>query len=651
MAKQKKVWTAAALEAWAAREYPADYAPKPTVFNGGPTRMIALWEASRDNNLGGYGSGVTHSIRGWGKKSKSQVTSCSPFTATVIGMMFDARGGEAADTVYEPKFDDGQRALASTFYALHNGFYFSKPDPDEPDAPAIGPARKAWFEKNKWPTGLMTTANSSAGSLVFHNLGYEIDPRDMRRGDLIGINWANRGGHATFCWDVHLDASGAVDCFLFLSANGGKRSGGGYFGAGVSVGTASKSIGLFFDKAEKGNFKKKGTMFEDKADYIEHGHWECLPKIAKKKVDRTTFNGKAPPLGNIIDSSEPGGHSVESMRVIRFWGMPPPDAPHGTLLGDNADLARQHSQATKWQLAQPFAMGSAKPSEGRIENVEAKPVAKTEPDPVKVVPPAPAKQKKEQVVGHQMFVEQALGELFAAKWIAVDPGKPDSVADAKSRAAIEDFQAKFKVSGEPGQAGPSTRAALKQAIDDLHAGKPNPNKPDRKPVIEVFYWAANQVAPRGRCGLTVQGKNLDLVANYQVSFTDKASGVTKTVAVPIDASSGQGSEKVDLPAAFEAGSALSTKISGGGASKSTEALLYVTAPAAPAAAWPWDEAAWPASLRDVVKQLRGSGTGSGRFQPRRISQYGVWHDLPAGDTPVLDRAGRALGQVDRRALY
>src|SRR6185436_13312413 len=115
------------------------------------------------------------------------------------------------------------------------------------------------------------------------------------------------------------------------------------------------------DKADAGNFLKKGTMFTDKPEYIEHGHWECLPNISKKKIDLKTFNEKAPPLGNIIDSSEPGGHSVDSLRVIRFWGVAPPAEPHGKLLGDKADKARER---TRWQPRAPYAVGSAKPSEG-----------------------------------------------------------------------------------------------------------------------------------------------------------------------------------------------------------------------------------------------------------------------------------------------
>jgi hypothetical protein len=41
---------------------PDDFDPKPTVPTGGLERMIQIWEASRDANSGGYGSGVLQRI-------------------------------------------------------------------------------------------------------------------------------------------------------------------------------------------------------------------------------------------------------------------------------------------------------------------------------------------------------------------------------------------------------------------------------------------------------------------------------------------------------------------------------------------------------------------------------------------------------------
>ena len=139
-----------------------DFAPKPTVFTGGMARMIRLWECCRDANAGGYGSGVIQSIRGWSKLSSRQVTSCSPFTATVIGMMFDARGGEDPSVTYEPKYDEGTVVLPSAFYAMHNGFFFARG--------AVGDARRQQFRRHDWKL-----CNDPARSIVFWNLGYEIE--------------------------------------------------------------------------------------------------------------------------------------------------------------------------------------------------------------------------------------------------------------------------------------------------------------------------------------------------------------------------------------------------------------------------------------------------------------------------------------------
>ena len=73
-----------ARSAWL--DFADDFAPQPTVFNGGPDRQIQIWEACHALNAGGYGSGVVQNIKsmGCGQNSK-QVTSCSPFTATCVG--------------------------------------------------------------------------------------------------------------------------------------------------------------------------------------------------------------------------------------------------------------------------------------------------------------------------------------------------------------------------------------------------------------------------------------------------------------------------------------------------------------------------------------------------------------------------------------
>jgi peptidoglycan hydrolase-like protein with peptidoglycan-binding domain len=218
----------------------------------------------------------------------------------------------------------------------------------------------------------------------------------------------------------------------------------------------------------------------------------CLPHVAHTDVVKETF--KLWP-SNVCGKANWGQYAIANLRVTRFWGFPPPENPHGTLLGDNADLARQYA---RYQQPEPFSKGTCtKPGGGK--SVAAKSTKKSNPEPKKAVAPTQAQQKKEEAAPHQMWVESALLDLFNARWIAKDPGKPDSIADAQSKAAIEDFQSKFKITGEPGSAGPKTRAALEKALADLHDGKPNPNdKKPPAPVIDSSTGARTRLRPAAR---------------------------------------------------------------------------------------------------------------------------------------------------------
>ena len=610
-----------------------DFTPKPTVFTGGMARMIRLWECCRDANAGGYGSGVIQSIRGWSKLSSRQVTSCSPFTATVIGMMFDARGGEDPSVTYEPKYDEGTAVLPSAFYAMHNGFFFAKG--------AVGDARRQQFHRHGWKL-----CDDPARSIVFWNLGYEIDPRDMRRGDFVAIDWANGGGRAAFCWDVHLDDAGEVDCFLYLSSNGRAQAGGGYTGVGVSVGTTQPRRWV---EGSPGSYRKTRAMFADHNDHTEHGSWLCLPGVDRTSVKRDTFKDAPPALKNLVDKTA-GGHAVASLRVVRFWGVAPPEQPHGQLLGDNAGLA--HTLAREPAPAS-YAMGRGTRSEGRIENVRAEAVPRRHPEPFKAVPPARVQQKPAQVVGHQYFVEAALAELHAAGWIDCSPGSAASVADGDTRAAIRDFQAKLDVTPIDGIAGQTTRKALERALADLHAGKPNPTKRRPRPVIDRFYFSRNRVEPGGASALTVHGQHLDLVEGYELELTDQ-TGRAHRLAVALDAAGGRGVQQIAIPAGFGAGSVLTARLhaTAGGAQldKTSDVPLYVGKLTPGADDWPWNESAWPVAMQRIVAELRATRRGPGNFHVREITQYGVKQASP-GDVAVLDRKGREIGRVDKRSLF
>ena len=326
---------------------PDDFEPKPTLPTGGLERMIQIWEASRDANSGGYGSGVLQHISNWGAPSPQRKTSCSPFTATCIGMMFDPSGATDDATTYAPMINNGTSTLAlpPDYYILHNGFYFQV-DPDVATSAATVAARKQMFDNHSWPR-----CDDSALSTVFFNLGYAIDIRDVRRGDLIGIDWANGHGHAAFVWDVHTDEDNAVDCLQFLSANGSAASG-VYHGPGVSV-SAPNDATSFIDRAGD-QFTKKFELFADNDLYLTDAWWYCLPGITRNDVKLETFRSPNPPASHIVDKPNNDGNAMAKLRAVRFWGFAPPDAPHGDALTDETrELAEQLCQ---WQMSPPYSI-------------------------------------------------------------------------------------------------------------------------------------------------------------------------------------------------------------------------------------------------------------------------------------------------------
>jgi peptidoglycan hydrolase-like protein with peptidoglycan-binding domain len=255
-------------------------------------------------------------------------------------------------------------------------------------------------------------------------------------------------------------------------------------------------------------------------------------------------------------------------------------------------------------------------------------------------------------VVHQHFVEQALSQLYEAGWIDKSPGKGDSVADPQTKAAVEDFQKKHKCPPIDGIPGPITRAGLKRVLADLHAGKPNPDKPDRKPVIDHFCWLANRVDPGQASILAVHGQNLDLVQSFDITLTDQQSKHTVTLPFPMVAVDGVGLQPVAIPEVFGIGSVITARLHGGGLDKSSDVPLYVgQVVPVPQTDWPWDETKWPTKMQKVVAELRSTPKGAGNFHRREITQYGVKEKIASGDVQVLDKKGRVLGTTDKRSLF
>lgn len=327
---------------------PADFDPKPTLPTGGLDRMLQIWEALRDSNTGGYGNSVLRHVSGWGQPSPANVTSCSPFTATCIGMMFDPGGAVDGTTVYAPVINvaGGTLPMSVDFYRLHNGFYFQV-DPQVQGSADEVARRKKLFHDRGWPL-----CDDSVLSTAFFNLGYRIDPRDIRRGDLLGIDWADGHGHATFGWNVHTNGDGAVDCLQFVSANGFGHAG-NFHGPGVSV-SAPHDAAAFIDRHADGTYTKKFPLFVDNDLYVTGAYWYCLPGVALAQVDRTTFGSLTPPGENFVHAKSTGKTPIGQLRALRFWGVAPPDTPHGTILTDDQrELAKS---LTRWPTTPPVGI-------------------------------------------------------------------------------------------------------------------------------------------------------------------------------------------------------------------------------------------------------------------------------------------------------
>ncbi|HUJ29453.1 MAG TPA: hypothetical protein VLW85_25710, partial [Myxococcales bacterium] len=231
---------------------PGDF--QKTTVDGGLAKLVRIWEYLRDLNTGGYGGGRLVSMTNPMKKTGSK-TDCSPFTATCIQMMLDPRQVDVSQPYsltepFDPKYDGG-KTLSHFFYYLHNSFPVSeykngggwKPDFKRDYLDRIPGISDNW----KW-------VNEPGGSVVALNLGVPIEKTQMRRGDVVGINWMNDGGHAVFCWNVHLNAKGEVDCFQYVSSNGSGSS-----GLGVSI--CQYPMDSNYLSASGGKYTKKKDMF------------------------------------------------------------------------------------------------------------------------------------------------------------------------------------------------------------------------------------------------------------------------------------------------------------------------------------------------------------------------------------------------------
>jgi peptidoglycan hydrolase-like protein with peptidoglycan-binding domain len=344
------------------------------------------------------GGGILANIQDHGSLRVVPGTTCSPFTGTVVGLAFDptyprndlpapSKGNPGGDA-YKPMFNGGKDPLPwKSFYIQHNN------------------------------------DNQPIESIVKYGLGVEKKPTEMRRGDVLGIGWfdKNRGGHAVFCWDVHLDENGDVDAFQYLGANSSP------WWCGVTIG------GCAYKPWIKGNPKmdrKQGLpaienarpgepVFKDEDLVVQKGQWLVLPGVSAGSVKPDTF--RVTP--SVISYPKDGTFTVHKIRVARlnYDGSPP----------------------------EPYCMkeGGATAMQGKIAQVAA-PLARQDPA---------------KALSSQQEVENALRHFYAMKWIKSDPGSADAINDAQSKKAIKEYQALFKLDVD-GIVGKQTLASVRKQL-------------------------------------------------------------------------------------------------------------------------------------------------------------------------------------------
>lgn len=639
-------------------ELPADFDPKPTKFTGGIKRMMQIWETLRKQNQGGYGGSICQAIQGW-QMEQLTGTTCSPFTANTIGMLFD-KEGKVEGSKFQPVYDNGNKNLPHLFYSLHQGHL---------DQPA---ERGSYFRKHGWGY-----ANYAVGSTLLFNLGYEIEAKDMRRGDLVDIDWHNGNGHAVFVWDVHLDDKGDVDAFCLISSNGTKV-GTKYSGYGITIhgcggkkGKHPKSGGPYIT-GDRGSYDTAyKPLFADRPSHIVDATWYVLPPKLASEVDLTSFKEPGPPLiSNMVDrtwkpkeewtKTEPKKRIMqptyaERVRVCRFYGILPPDRKPSN-----------DRQANDWQRARDvggeppppsYATGKGKAPEVHIENVHPA-VAKGSVDKVKDAPPKKASQHSQRPTEMQLWVEAALEKLYEAKWIDKGPGDTSNVNDQETKDAIKDFKQKFNVQPVDDVATPATRQALEKALADLKARTNPPHVPTKPlaPKIEDAAFLTNRIEPGGSAYLYVHGTDLGTVKTLHISLQDKKSKHTESVEWKMQLDEHDvGKTPVKFPAAFKQGAEIIAKLSGqamnGAAAQfDMKAAVYVGHVARDADEWPWDERLWTAKMRDISMWCRKTQKPSGPFQEFEITQYGVKEKLEPGDVPVKSPDGTVFGHISRQSL-
>ena len=394
--------------------------PSPLFAKQSPTslaRLLASWETLRELDIHGYRTSAATPASTWlvkidwaeghsSGRSQGRGTTCSPFCAQAVAMAYSATAGEP----YKPQLVDGQ-ALPSLFSSAANG--------------ALR-ANNRCHQRMMERYGLTMADNEWPRPIIFFNMGYAVEPEQMRRGDAVHIDWMNGGGHAVFCWDVHLNDRGEVDAFSYVSSNGSMADGGS--GGGVSVGGTSKGAGGFIgnrtNKMDGGAeyFAQKHPLFVDDERYVIEGAWVTWDDAVAGKL---LTDMRARPKTRV--------KKAKRIKVARFFGI----------------------DVTQIPL---FAMGQDAPA----------PFVPPKPDDRGLELNTPHVNTPDEVAA----LQRRLKLLFLIGWSKADPGKIDGKPGKKTSAALVAFQ---RANELPADGKPSAltmiklEAVFRSAFDDPKA--------------------------------------------------------------------------------------------------------------------------------------------------------------------------------------
>jgi hypothetical protein len=397
--------------------------PSPLFPKQSPTtlaRLLDSWETLRALDTHGYRTSAatpasTWLVKiGWAEghtsgRSQGRGTTCSPFVTQSVAMAYSSSASEP----YQPLLEGGT-GLPNLFSSAANGALRA----DNRCHQRLMERYGLTMADNEWPR-----------PIIFFNMGYAVELEQMRRGDAVHIDWMNGGGHAVFCWDVHLNDRGEVDAFLYVSSNGSMADGGS--GGGVSVGGTSKGAGGFIgsrsgkldgDAAEY--FAQKSPLFVDDERYVVEGAWVTWDDAVAGKL---LTDMRARPKTKV--------KKAKRVKAARFFGV---------------DVSQIPLFAMGQDAPGPF---TPKKPDDRVPEINTPRISG--PDDIAAL-------------------QRRLKLLFLIGWSKADPGGIDGKAGKKTTAALVAFQRANGLSadGKPnGLTLTKLEGIFRSAFDDPKAKK------------------------------------------------------------------------------------------------------------------------------------------------------------------------------------